>query len=109
MKKTLASLAVASLIVALGLVVVTPAHAQLYSNTSGSGSSMSTSGTSTTGGTGSMSSSTSGMTGTTTGSTTPGLPNTGAGGNAATNMSLLLGSGLIVVGGAVYLTRRFAL
>lgn len=36
--------------------------------------------------------------------TTPGVPNTGAGGDAPTNWTLLVGSGLAVLGGAAFLT-----
>ncbi len=41
--------------------------------------------------------------------TDPGVPNTGAGGNAATNSLVLLASGLAAAGAGVYLARhRFA-
>lgn len=38
---------------------------------------------------------------------TPGLPTTGAGGDAARNIVLLLGSGLLSVFGITYIARRF--
>ena len=41
-------------------------------------------------------------------STTPGLPNTGAGGDAALNLALLSASGAILAGGAYLLSRRGA-
>ncbi len=41
-------------------------------------------------------------------SANPALPNTGAGGEAATNVAILLASGLIAVGGTVLLTRKLA-
>ena len=60
--------------------------------------------TDTTGSTGTMSATS------TTGSagmvTTPGIPNTGAGGNAAANIMTLVVSAIIAVGGATYLTRE---
>lgn len=37
---------------------------------------------------------------------TPGTPNTGAGGAAAENILLLMGSALAVVGGTAYLAKR---
>ncbi len=46
-------------------------------------------------------SSTSGTTG-----TTPGVPNTGAGGNAAENMMVLVASGVAALAGILYLSRR---
>ncbi len=59
---------------------------------------------SSTGGTGSTTS-----TGTTVTSTTPGVPNTGAGGDVATNLTLLGVSALALIGGGAYLARqRFA-
>jgi hypothetical protein len=44
----------------------------------------------------------------TTGTTSPGLPNTGVGSDAAMNLGILLASGLVVVGGVALLARRFA-
>lgn len=41
----------------------------------------------------------------TTGATTPTAPNTGAGGDAAQNLTLLGVSALVAVGGAAYLAR----
>lgn len=38
--------------------------------------------------------------------TTPGVPNTGLGGDAAATLALLTISGLAAVGGALYLSRR---
>jgi hypothetical protein len=48
---------------------------------------------------------------TTTGSvvsttSTPGTPNTGAGGDAATNWAILAVTGIVVIGGVAYLLRR---
>jgi hypothetical protein len=43
-----------------------------------------------------------------TGTTSPGLPNTGVGADAAMNLGILLASGLVVVGGIALLARRFA-
>jgi hypothetical protein len=43
-----------------------------------------------------------------TGTGTPGLPSTGAGGNALMNIALLLVAGGIAAVGATYLSRRFA-
>jgi hypothetical protein len=37
---------------------------------------------------------------------TPGVPNTGAGGNAAVNWTVLLASSLIAATGLVYMTRQ---
>jgi hypothetical protein len=75
-------------------------------STTGTGAtSTGTTNTTSTGTTGSTS--TGGTTGTT--STTPGIPNTGAGGDAATNIALLGISALALVGGGAYLARqRFA-
>ncbi len=43
-------------------------------------------------------------------STTPGVPNTGAGGDATTNLAVLGVSALVAAGGAAYLARkRYAL
>ncbi len=42
------------------------------------------------------------------GTNTPGVPNTGLGGNLATALGLLLASGLIALGGYAYLSRRRA-
>lgn len=38
---------------------------------------------------------------------TPGLPNTGDGGNAASNLALMFASGLVVLGGVTYLVRSY--
>lgn len=88
----------ASCALALTLVFAQSAHAQsaasTYTNTSGAAAdSVTTMGTSTTG---------------TMGTTSPGLPNTGLGGDAALNFGLLLSSGLIAVAGTVYALRRYA-
>jgi hypothetical protein len=40
------------------------------------------------------------------GTTTPGTPNTGAGGEAAANVLILAASALAIVGGTSYLARR---
>lgn len=40
--------------------------------------------------------------------TTPGTPNTGAGGDLATNMAILLASGIIGIGSGAYLVRRMS-
>ncbi len=40
--------------------------------------------------------------------TSPGLPDTGVGGEAAMNLGILLASGLVVIGGVALLARRFA-
>lgn len=37
---------------------------------------------------------------------TPTLPNTGNGGDASTNIALMLASGAVVLGGSVYLARK---
>jgi hypothetical protein len=37
---------------------------------------------------------------------TPGVPNTGAGGDASMNMALLVTSGLLAAGGGLYLARK---
>lgn len=60
-----------------------------YTNTAGTGSSIT--GTSTTHG---------------ATSTTPGVPNTGAGGNAAVNFAVLGAAALVAAGGAAYLARK---
>lgn len=95
-KKLVSAMAIASALMVGGI-----ANAQ----TSGSGSSGTSGAT--------IASSTQGGSGAgTTGSgatSTPGSPNTGAGGDAITNAVLLLGSGLIVIAGGLYLyTRREA-
>jgi hypothetical protein len=38
--------------------------------------------------------------------TTPGTPNTGAGGDAVTNWLILATTGIVVIGGVAYLMRR---
>jgi hypothetical protein len=45
---------------------------------------------------------------TTTGSTTPGVPNTGAGGDMLTNILLLAVSAAVAIIGLAYLGRRWA-
>lgn len=42
-----------------------------------------------------------------TGSATPGVPNTGAGGDTPLNAALLIGSGLVAVMGLTYLGRTY--
>ena len=41
-----------------------------------------------------------------TGTTTPGVPNTGAGGNAAQNLLLITSSALLALSGGMYLLQR---
>ncbi len=48
-----------------------------------------------------LGSSTAGVTG-----TTPGVPNTGAGGDAASNLAMLGVAALVAIGGAAYLSRK---
>ncbi len=96
-------------------------HAQLYGGTSASGSATANTGTGTnssdTNGVMMHSSGTTNVNGTTnssgtfnsstsnTSNTTPGVPNTGAGGNALTNILLLGSSALVMAGGVSYLSR----
>ena len=40
--------------------------------------------------------------------TTPGTPDTGSGGDSANNIIVLVVSGLVAAGGALYLTNRLA-
>src|SRR4051812_19959224 len=104
MKKLFASLGTLAVVAALALSLAAPAHAQLPGTTDTSGTATSTTGgTGSTGGTG-TSGGTSGTSGTDT--TNPGLPNTGAGGEAATNLAILLGTGLIAIGGTAVLGRK---
>lgn len=42
-----------------------------------------------------------------TGTTTPGTPNTGAGGDSSTVLLLLGASAFVLIAGGIYLTRRF--
>ena len=74
------------------------------SSTTGSSGAYGTSGgtTNTTGGAGS----TTGTSTTGTGSVSPGVPNTGVGGDAAGNIVTLATSGLIAAAGAAYLARQ---
>lgn len=44
---------------------------------------------------------------TTSTTTTPGVPNTGAGGDATMNLVLLLGSAVLAAGGLIYMIRGF--
>ncbi len=44
----------------------------------------------------------------TTATEAPGLPNTGVGGEAATNLAILFSSGLIALAGIAFLARRVA-
>lgn len=41
----------------------------------------------------------------TTATTTPGVPNTGAGGDAAANWIILAATGIVMIGGIIYLAR----
>jgi len=45
-------------------------------------------------------------TGTENTTATPGVPNTGAGGDAATNWAILAVTGIVVIGGVAYLMRK---
>jgi hypothetical protein len=45
---------------------------------------------------------------TTTGTTTPGVPNTGAGGDLVLNLFVLAVTGAVALIGAVYLSRKWA-
>jgi hypothetical protein len=101
MKKIITALAAVSLVFAFALA--TTAHAQL---TSTSTTNSTLSGTTTSGG---------GTTGTSDSGTvlgdtaSPGLPNTGAGGDAATTVAILLATGLLAIGGTVVAARRLAI
>ena len=96
MKKMALGLGMALLLVVVGFGA---AHAQLYSNTN-----TNTSGTT---GTTNMSSTVNGS-GTVNGtsSTVPGVPNTGAGGDAGMNIALLGSSAAIMAAGALYIVRK---
>ena len=73
--------------------------------TSGTTSSSITTGSSTSGsGVGVTTMPNTAATGTT--GTTPGVPNTGAGGDAAGNLAILGASALVAIGGAAYLARQ---
>lgn len=112
MNKTSTSLAAASVIVAFALALVAPVSAQTYGGPAPAY-----------GAPGVSSTDTQVQSGTVTpgaplppgasvapeGTVSPGLPNTGAGGNAAVNYAILLSAGLIAVGGTVYLARKFAI
>lgn len=110
MKNTIASLASASVVVALGLSLVAPVSAQTtgttYGDTTGTNNSTVTTASSTTNGTTGTTDTSGSMT---TDTTNPGLPNTGAGGDAAMNFAILLGTGLLAVGGTVLAARKLAL
>ncbi|MBX4197872.1 hypothetical protein KW782_00890 [Candidatus Parcubacteria bacterium] len=101
-----------SLVVALSLVVVPLVNAQTFDNyTSASptvSASPSVSASPTMSASPSVSSSPSTRGATSNSTTSPGLPNTGVGGEAAKNLSILLASGLVVVGGIILLSRRMA-
>ncbi len=106
----LIALGTLSLVVALSLVVVPLASAQVFDNGTNLGQSDNQTTASPT-----VSPTVSPTTGETvsddvsaTGTTSPGLPDTGFGGNAAINFSILLASGLIVLGGVALLARRTA-
>ena len=92
MKKTLTSLATASSVVAIALALSAPIYAQTTYDTSGTATTSATTDTT--------------NTGATTNTSATALPNTGAGGEAATNAAILLTSGLVAVGGATLLARK---
>lgn len=50
-----------------------------------------------------------GTQGTTNGTTTPGLPNTGAGGDMAANIALMIAAAIVAFGGGMVLLKRKAL
>lgn len=80
--------------------------ANLTDTATGTGTTMDASGVMNSAPTSSSSDSTgSSMTSTST-TTVPGVPNTGAGGDAALNMLVLFASGTLAIGGAAYITRR---
>jgi hypothetical protein len=95
-------------------IVVSIAHAQVSGTTSSTTSSSGAiiTATTTIGNTSTGVSSTAGTTsstiGTGTGTITPGIPNTGAGGNAANDIALLILSGSAVAIGISYLIRAKA-
>lgn len=93
----LLALGTLSLVAALSLVVVPLVNAQVLDNDNTLGQDV-TETTTTTGTTTDISDAT----------TSPGLPDTGLGGDAAMNLGILLASGLVVVGGIALLARRFA-
>ncbi|MBA3550872.1 hypothetical protein H0W32_01535 [Patescibacteria group bacterium] len=86
-----------TLVAALALVATVSVNAQTAATTTtDTGTSISTDATTdTTGGTGGD-------------ATAPGLPNTGVGGEAATNLAILFSSGLIALAGIAFLARRVA-
>ncbi len=92
MKKTIAALLTASMVFAFAFTLVGSVGAQTLDATS------TTSGTVT------------GDSSTVLGddTTSPGLPDTGAGGDSAMNIAILLSSGLLAVGATVLLARKFA-
>jgi hypothetical protein len=101
-KKVLGAAAVLSL-----LAMAAPVMAQTYTTNPTTGASVTGSTTGTSGATGT--SATTGTTGTSvTSSSTPGAPNTGAGGDTTENLLLLGLSGLVVVAGGAYLARKGA-
>lgn len=81
-----------SLVAAIALVSANFAHAQSAASTYSTSGATSVDATST------------GITSDTI--TTPGLPDTGAGGDAAQNLAIVLASGAVLVGGAFLLARR---
>lgn len=93
---TFAKLASATLALALVLAFAVPAFAQTSTTTATTTMTSTTTPTATDVGT------------TTDDALTPGLPNTGAGGDAATTATVLALSGLVLAGGAVLLARRYA-
>jgi hypothetical protein len=97
MKRT--SLIVGTLTLALAFALVTTVSAQSPSSIDSSANTTITSPTV---------SPMSGADTTSSTTTTPGLPDTGVGGNAAVNFMIILASGLLVVGGTVYALREFA-
>lgn len=98
----LIALGTLSLVVALSLVVVQLASAQVLDNGTSLGQSDSQTTVSPT-----VSPTTDGTV-SDDATTSPGLPDTGFGGTAAMNLSILLVSGLIVFGGVALLARRTA-
>jgi hypothetical protein len=97
MKTTLLKLAGVTFALALVLSVAGSVSAQTTGTTDNSSAATTTTTNNTT--------DTSG-TGATTDTSTPGLPDTGMGGDAAMNYAVLLSSGLIAVGATVLLARK---
>jgi hypothetical protein len=97
----LIALGTLSLVVALSLVVVPLASAQVLDNDNTLGQNVTESPSPSP-----TVSPTTSPTTSPTGTTSPGLPDTGIGGNAAMNFGILLASGLIVLGGVALLSRR---